>query len=192
MVALDAAAHLCHALQPLPFPAFVEPGQIIDDAVTPLLTAPVRELKGFPHALTDAGQTVLRWLFEAGRHGLQRAFLIGFEREHLIGSCRIDLLGDGHLRAHRVNGDGGTSQAQRFEQPRDGLDLIAFLGTDDLPSAQRAFIHLGADQMHLLGRGAVHCRAHLLQGRVFHIKLYERAGHRRLFITIFLKSAALV
>ena len=66
---------------------------------------------------------------------MQRS-LIAFERDDVVGFLVLDLLGDGALAAHRVDGDDGALDRHHVEQRRNGDDLVGLLGDRDLPQHQ--------------------------------------------------------
>jgi hypothetical protein len=65
----------------------------------------------------------------------------------------MDLCGDGHLRAHRINGDAAAPQLQGSQQAWDGFYLVALLCAGHLPGAQAARIDPGTQQMHTMTAG---------------------------------------
>ena len=71
-----------------------------------------------------------------GDHGLVRFFLVGFEREEVVGCLVHDEFGDVGMAAHRVDADGGSVELEFAQQPGQGFEFVAFFSADFVADTQ--------------------------------------------------------
>ena len=57
-------------------------------------------------------------IIEEGSDFLVQDFVVGFEREHIVGIGLVDFAGDGFLAAHRIEGDDAAGQFELWRLKR--------------------------------------------------------------------------
>lgn len=76
-----------------------------------------------------------------------QAFLIAFQRQHLVGPAVHNRFGNLGLRAGRINGHDTAVHVQQPHQLGNGRDFVGFVGHFDLPQHQPIGARPGADHM---------------------------------------------
>ena len=73
---------------------------------------------------TGVGKVILHLLVDVGEDGLIQRFLIALQGQDIVGLAVDNLLGNGFLGSHRVDGDDGSLDVHQGQQFGNGRDFV--------------------------------------------------------------------
>src|SRR5204863_509322 len=101
-----------------------------------ILLAPVTTLTGPIDIVVQAGETAVESLPEDLLDVFEEVFLVVLNDEGVVPALIDDLLRDGLLAAHRVDGDQSAVEFQQLQKRGNGRDLVGFRIDGNLPQGQ--------------------------------------------------------
>ena len=123
------------------------PVGVMQDRITAILFPAMAALPRLIRVVLHADKILLAGIDQGLLNVVQQVFLIVLHRQHVIAAAVDDLLGDGFLATHRVNGHQGAMQVQQFQQLGNGGDFVGLAIHRQLAQEQVVLAGPGADDM---------------------------------------------
>src|SRR6266446_7306886 len=145
-----------------------QPRSAVQHAITAVLFPSVAAFPGFIRVMRAAEEVTLAGLHKRLPNVRAQMFLVLLDGQDVVRTSVDDLLSDGLLATHGVDGDQGAAYVEQFQERRYGRDFIRFLVDGHLAQRQALRRCPGANQVQRtkLGRSGA-AQSLTINGHVF-------------------------